>query len=135
MACPTRATRLPARSSPTSGITWDWPTTSRAISRTRSAPTRNAARALAPIGRDLDIIENGSYHRLVLMYQGEVPPDSVMRWSAAGEPSLEDVTTAYGVGAGHLLNGRPADAERIFRAVVGARGQWAAFGYLAAEAG
>ena len=96
--------------------------------------TAEAARALAPIGRDLDIIENGSYHRLVLMYQGEVPPDSVLRWSAAGEPSLEDVTTAYGVGAWHLLNGRPADAERIFRAVVGARGQGAAFGYLAAEA-
>ncbi len=96
--------------------------------------TTDAARALAPIRRDMDIIENGSYHRLLLMYQGDLPSDSVLRLSPAGEPSLEDVTTAYGVGAWHLVNGRRADAERIFRAVVGARGQWAAFGYLAAEA-
>lgn len=96
--------------------------------------TAEATRALAPIRREMDIIENGSYHRLLLMYQGEAPPDSVLRLSPAGEPSLEDVTTAYGVGTWHLVNGRQADAERIFRAVVGARGQWAAFGYLAAEA-
>lgn len=93
-----------------------------------------ATAVLAPIRRGMDIIENGSYHRLLLMYQGEVPADSVLRLSPAGEPSLEDVTTAYGVGVWHLVNGRPADAGRVFRAVVGARGQWAAFGYLAAEA-
>ncbi len=93
-----------------------------------------ATAALAPIRGDMDIIENGTYHRLLLMYQGDVPPDSVLRLSPTGEPSLEDVTTAYGVGAWHLVNGRPTDAVRIFRAVVGARGQWAAFGYLAAEA-
>lgn len=97
----------------------------------RTAP---AARVLQPIRRDLDIIENGSYHRLLLMYKEEMPPDSVLRFSPAGEPSLEDVTTAYGVGAWHLVNGRPADAERLWRSVVDARGQWAAFGYLAAEA-
>lgn len=96
--------------------------------------TADAARTLAGIHRDMNIIENGSYHRLLLMYQGELPPDSLLRLSPAGEPSLEDVTTAYGVGAWHLINGRRPDAERVFRAVVGARSQWAAFGYLAAEA-
>lgn len=93
-----------------------------------------AAQVLSPIRRDLDIIENRAYHRLLLLYQGELPPDSLLGLSPAGEPSLEDVTTAYGVGAWHLVNGRQGDAERIFRAIVGARGQWAAFGYLAAEA-
>ena len=101
--------------------------------RRLNRPTE-AARTLASIRRDMDIIENGSYHRLLLMYKGEVPPDSVLRLSPAGEPSLEDVSTAYGVGAWHLVNGRPVEAERIFRAVIGGRGQWAAFGYLAAEA-
>jgi tetratricopeptide (TPR) repeat protein len=96
--------------------------------------TAEAARVLGPIRRDLDVIENGSYQRLLLMYQGELPQDSVLRLSPTGEPSLEDVTTAYGVGAWHLINGRQAEAERIFRAVAGARSQWAAFGYLAAEA-
>ncbi|MBI2403230.1 MAG: tetratricopeptide repeat protein [Gemmatimonadetes bacterium] len=89
---------------------------------------------LTPIRRDMDIIENGSYHRMLLMYQGVVPPDSVLRLSPAGEPSLEDVTAAYGVGAWHLVNGRQTEAERVFHAVVEAKGQWAAFGYLAAEA-
>jgi len=93
-----------------------------------------AARVLSPIRRDLDIIENRAYHRLLLLYQGALPADSLLRSSPEGEPSLDDVTTAYGVGAWHLVNGRPADAERIFRGIVGARGQWAAFGYLAAEA-
>ncbi|MBI2535939.1 MAG: tetratricopeptide repeat protein [Gemmatimonadetes bacterium] len=96
--------------------------------------TTEAARVLTPIRRDMDIIENGSYHRMLLMYQGVVPPDSVLRLSPAGEPSLEDVTAAYGVGAWHLVNGRQTEAERVFHAVVEAKGQWAAFGYLAAEA-
>ena len=96
--------------------------------------TAEAARTLAPMRRDLDIIENGSYLRLLLLYKGELPEDSVLRLSPAGEPSLEDVTTAYGVGAWHLVHGRQAEAERIFRAVAGARSQWAAFGFLAAEA-
>jgi tetratricopeptide (TPR) repeat protein len=96
--------------------------------------TADAARVLGPIRRDMDVIENGSYQRLLLMYQGELPQDSVLRLSPAGEPSLEDVTTAYGVGAWHLVNGHQAEAERVFRAIVGARAQWAAFGSLAAEA-
>jgi tetratricopeptide (TPR) repeat protein len=100
----------------------------------RLGRTADAARVLAPINNDLDIIENRSYQRLLLMYKGELPQDSVLRLSPSGEPSLDDVTTAYGVGTWHLVNGRQAEADRIFRAVVGARSQWAAFGYLAAEA-
>lgn len=94
----------------------------------------DAAQVLRPIRRDMDIIENGSYHRMLLLYEGELPPDSVLHLSPAGEPSLEDVTTAYGVGNWHLYNGRADEAQRIFRAITGARSQWAAFGYLAAEA-
>ncbi len=93
-----------------------------------------ALATLRPITRNMDIIENGTYHRLLLLYRGELPPDSVLRRSPAGEPSLEDVTTAYGVGTWHLHHGRSAEAQPIFRAVVGARSQWAAFGYIAAEA-
>ena len=100
----------------------------------RLGRTADAARVLAPINNDLDIIENRSYQRLLLMYKGELPQDSVLWLSPSGEPSLDDVTTAYGVGTWHLVNGRQAEADRIFRAVVGARSQWAAFGYLAAEA-
>lgn len=92
-----------------------------------------AARVLAPITRDMDIIENGTYHRLLLMYKGELPVDSLLS-NFGAEGGLDDVTTAYGVANWHLYNDRRAEAERILTRVVAARGQWAAFGYIASEA-
>lgn len=92
-----------------------------------------AAEVLEPITRDMDIIENGSYHRLLLMFKGEMPSDSVLR-DFGGGGGLEDVTTAYGVANWHLINGRRPPAEAILKRVVSARGQWAAFGYIASEA-
>jgi hypothetical protein len=90
-----------------------------------------AARVLEPIRPDLDIIENGAYHRLLLMYKGVVPVDSLL--SASPSAALDDVTTAYGVGNWYLYNGHPARADEIFRRIVDA-GNWAAFGAIAAEA-
>lgn len=92
-----------------------------------------AARLLATISREMTVIENGTYHRLLLMYKGELPPDSVLAVAPSGEMSVTDATAAYGVGNWHLYNGRRAEAERIFRRIV-AGGQWGAFGYIAAEA-
>lgn len=92
-----------------------------------------ASRVLDPIRADMDIIENGSYHRLLLMYKGELPTDSLLKTFGA-DGGLDDVTTAYGVANWHLYNERRGEALDILRRVVGARGQWAAFGYLASEA-
>jgi tetratricopeptide (TPR) repeat protein len=92
-----------------------------------------AAEVLAPIRRDLDIIENGAYHRLLLLYKGELRADSLLR-SFGADGGLEDVTTGYGVASWHLSGGRRTEAEAILRRVVAARGQWAAFGYVASEA-
>lgn len=87
---------------------------------------------LAPYRKDMNVIENQSYHNLMLLYKGELPVDSVLSPSAdVSNSSLSAV--AYGVGNWHLYNGRQADAEAIFRRIVGG-GQWAAFGYIAAEA-
>jgi tetratricopeptide (TPR) repeat protein len=92
-----------------------------------------AARVLVPIRRDMQVIENDAYHRLLLLYKGELPADSVLATTAAGEMSVADATAAYGVGNWHLYNGRRDQAERIFRRII-AGGQWPAFGYIAAEA-
>lgn len=100
----------------------------------RLGDTTAAAGVLRPISAGLDVIENESYHRLLLMYRGEVPPDSLFRLVPGEEARIEAVTAAYGVGNWHLYNGRPGEAERIFRVIVGATGQWPAFGYIAAEA-
>ena len=92
-----------------------------------------AAQVLAPITARMNVIENGTYHQLLLMYKGELPPDSLLKTSPDGAMSVTDATAAYGVGNWHLYNGRRDEAERIFRRIVDG-GQWGAFGYIAAEA-
>jgi tetratricopeptide (TPR) repeat protein len=99
----------------------------------RLGRANEAARLLAPIGRDMQVIENEAYHRLLLLYQGILPADSVLAMTPAGEMSVTDATAAYGIGNWHLYNGRVPAAREIFRRIV-AGGQWGAFGYIAAEA-
>jgi len=89
-----------------------------------------AAAVLEPITADMDIIENGSYHQLLLMYKGEIEPERL--WSAADD-ALGSATTGYGVANWHLYNGREAEARAAFERVI-ATGQWASFGYIATEA-
>lgn len=91
-----------------------------------------AAAALQPIRRDMEIIENGSYHRLLLMYQGAIPADSVLTPAERTDP-VQDATVAYGVGNWHLYRGRTDQARAIFERIVTAP-QWGAFGFIAAEA-
>ena len=86
---------------------------------------------LAPITRDMSVIENGAYHRLTLLYKGELPVDSLLPKS--GSASVTDVSTAYGVGTWLLCQGRRDEALRVYRDIL-ATGQWGAFGFIAAEA-
>lgn len=90
-----------------------------------------AHRLLDPVSREMDIIENHAYHRLILLYRGELPPDSLWRPDAGA--SVEDVTTAYGVANWHIYNGRATTGENLLRDII-ARDQWPAFGHIAAEA-
>ena len=92
-----------------------------------------AAAVLLPITAKMDVIENGAYHRLLLLYKGELAESDVLR-NFGSDGDLQDITTAYGVGNWHLYNGRRARAEEIFAQIVGAKAQWASFGYLSAEA-
>ena len=95
---------------------------------------REAAEVLAPITPEMDIVENRDYHRLLLMYKGELTPESLLEEAARGESgALSNATVGYGVGNWHLYNGRRAEAARIFRRVV-AGPQWTGFGHVAAEA-
>jgi tetratricopeptide (TPR) repeat protein len=92
-----------------------------------------AAAIVAPITRKMNVIENDAYHRLLLLYKGELPVDSVLALNAAGEMSVTDATAAYGIANWHLYNGRRDLAFALFRRIL-AGGQWGAFGYIAAEA-
>jgi tetratricopeptide (TPR) repeat protein len=92
-----------------------------------------ASRVVAPFTRSMRVIENGTYHQLVLMYQGAVSPDSVLGTGPTGEMSVTDATAAYGLANWHFYNGRRDEAVRTWRRII-AGGQWGAFGYIAAEA-
>jgi len=89
-----------------------------------------AAKVLASIEADMEIIENVSYHRLLLMYKGEFTPDDLM---TPGADAVQSATVAYGVANWYYYNGMESEAFRIFRDILEGEG-WAAFGYIAAEA-
>ncbi len=103
------------------------------MSLRRAGRDAEAARVVAPMRRDMNIVENEAYHRLMLLYKGELPPDSALATGPDGQMSTSDVSAAYGVANWHLYNGRRAEAVRLFERIV-ATGQWGAFGSIAAEA-
>ncbi len=93
---------------------------------------RQAGTILVPIRPDMDVIENVSYHRLLMMYKGREAPDQLLA-EAEEAGGVDYATLAYGVGNFYLAGGEPERARKIFEAIV-ATGSWSAFGYVAAEA-
>ncbi len=92
-----------------------------------------AQRILDGITADMPVIENMSYHKLLLLYKGILPVDSLV--SPAPDPAnaLDEATYNNGIGTWHLLNGRRDAAIGAWRRARSA-GPWAAFGTIAAEA-
>lgn len=102
------------------------------MSLRRLGKDEEAKAMLKPFNAPMKVIENETYYRLMKMYLGTMPVDSVLPVNASGEMSVTDATAAYGIANWHLYNGRPAEAEKVFRRIL-AGGQWGAFGYIAAE--
>jgi tetratricopeptide (TPR) repeat protein len=86
---------------------------------------------LTPIHREMRILENDAYHRRLLMYRGDLPPESLL--ARGSDDPLQLVTQGYGLGNWYLYGGDTARAVEVFRDVLAA-GSWAAFGHVAAEA-
>lgn len=94
----------------------------------------DAGAALEPIRADLDVVEYHSYHKLCLVYRGELDADTLWETARGGDHAATDFPTiGYGVGNWHLYNGRKARALEVLREVASAP-MWAAFGRIAAEA-
>jgi len=91
-----------------------------------------ARKLLKPIRGDMDVIGNRSDLRLLLMYKGELPIDSLYAKPSVDREDPQYATTGYGIGNWYLYHGRASDAAEIFERVT--RGsQWPAFGHIAAE--
>jgi len=84
---------------------------------------------LEPIRQDMDLLENESYLKLLLVFKGDFDEKSLLDNTAT---PLDNATVGYGIGNWHYVNGRNARAEEIFREVYQGT-NWAAFGYIAAE--
>jgi len=88
---------------------------------------------LKPISVDMNIIENASYHKRLLMYKGQIAPDSLLKVGNENpDPDLALATQGYGVGNWYLYNGDSTKAFEIFEKVVAGK-HWSAFGFIAAE--
>jgi len=108
-----------------------WYMTLRRLGRDREASTLLEGLDLDALGQG--IIESGSYLALLRLYAGEGGPETGRQ--ALEEGSLEGATRGYGLGNWHLYErGDTATAREIYREILSARDQWAAFGFIAAEA-
>ena len=91
---------------------------------------QEAQKALDPIHEEMQILENYSYHKRLLMYKGLLTPDSLI--DAENGSDLDFATQGYGVANWYFYNGEKEKAKKIFEKVV-AGSYWPAFGYIAAE--
>jgi tetratricopeptide (TPR) repeat protein len=92
-----------------------------------------ARRVLEPITPGMDVIENGDYHRLLLMYKGETTPERLLADAAKEKSGVGYATVAYGVGHWHVYTGRPEKGLYLFLELMQLP-QRTSFGYIAAEA-
>jgi tetratricopeptide (TPR) repeat protein len=90
-----------------------------------------AEQVLLRITPKMEILENGSYHRRLLMYKGLEKPDALLDPASADDLTI--ATQGYGVGNYFFVTGDRTRAEQVFERVVSGR-QWNAFGFIAAEA-
>ena len=91
----------------------------------------DAAAVLDRITPDMRILENDAYHRRLLMYRGLAAPADLL--AADTNDAVQLATYGYGVANWYLYNGETERAHEIFERIVSGP-NWAAFGFIAAEA-
>lgn len=91
----------------------------------------DAAKVLERITPKMDILENASYHRRLLMYKGLDQPEALLDTAKADDTTI--ATQGYGVGNYYFVMGDMKKAREVFEKVTSGGG-WSAFGYIAAEA-
>ncbi len=97
----------------------------------RLGKINDAARVLAPIRDQMEIIENDAYYKRLLMYKGKLAPESLLDPEKADDLAL--ATQGYGVGNWYYYNGMKDRAIALFEKLASGK-EWSAFGTIAAEA-
>ena len=96
----------------------------------RNDQADDAAKLLEAVTSQMDIIENDGYHRLLLLFKGELTEDDLLKDLDEG---VATPTVLYGVSQHRKLNGDDDGCRELLDRIIEG-GNWAAFGYIAAEA-
>lgn len=89
----------------------------------------DAKNILTPIHEDMNIIENMSYYKLLLFYKELLTEDQLTADDSLGASEA----IRFGIGNWYAYNENPGQAKAIFEQLM-EQGNWAGFGYIAAEA-
>ncbi len=95
----------------------------------RMGRDKEAEAALVNISKDMNVIENFSYHNLDLFYKGEIPAQTMLDVDP-NDPSGASV--AYGVANWYYYNGEVDKAYDLMERFM-QTDSWGAFGFIAAE--
>ena len=95
----------------------------------RLGNSKKAEALLEPISKDMKIIENTAYHQLLLFYKDELTEQELTGANSLGASEA----VQYGVANWHHYNGDLEKAKELYEYLV-INGNWAGFGYIAAEA-
>jgi tetratricopeptide (TPR) repeat protein len=98
----------------------------------RLGKEKEAARTVAAVKDNLDIIENADYYKLIRLYQGKIKAEDLLNEIGPESNTLSNASLGYGLGNWFLYRGEKEKAARIFRQITSGN-QWASFGYIAAE--
>lgn len=100
----------------------------------RSGHPEDAKSILGNITENMTIIENDSYYKRCMMYQGKLTPEALLEVGDNDEDKdLTLATQGYGVGNWYYYHGDTIKAKEIFEKVVAGK-HFSSFGFIAAEA-
>lgn len=95
----------------------------------RNGQDELAGKILNGVHSEMDIIENDSYLKLLLVFKAEFDPQLLIDESS---DALPNATIGYGIGNWHFINDRKERAQSIWEQVYEGE-SWASFGYIASE--
>ena len=95
----------------------------------RMGREQEAAAALVDISRDMEIIENMSYHELCLLYRNDIEVADMMD-ANGDDPS--NAAVAYGLANWYYYNGDRERSDALLERLTSGS-SWSSFGYIAAE--
>lgn len=98
----------------------------------RLGKPKEAKQLLDTLPKDLEVIENEDYLKLIKLNRGDERPENLLSTIKGDAKTLGSASLGYGIGNYFLYNGDRDKAIEIFRKIV-AGDQWSSFGYIAAE--